>query len=210
MKILKNKLSISILATCYLLIATYSAQSAELNLDTTDPLWFNEQWGVLSQTTVYAGDPFIGIGERVTVGLSDRFLVGADINYRWNTDPGQPDGFDGFGLDAAYRTGLFPAAMTDVLFGIKFAGTADVPEFSNNRYMLGFRVGKQYERMTFAGTAKTTWVFDNAHGMAYIDFIPEAYFRISETWTAGAHADLRKSTIPDFDRQWLGANVAKR
>ena len=63
--------------------------------------------------------------------------------------------------------------------------------------------------MTLSGTIKSSWIFDDERGMAYLDFIPEAYFRIAPDWRFGTGLTFRVATNQDrltgedYDQEWL-------
>jgi len=95
---------------------------------------------------------------------------------------------------------------SDVFAGVKFAGNA-VPEFSETIYSAGFRMGRGWDKITLAGLVKTSWIFDEINGMAWINLVPEAYFRVTNNWRIGTWADFQKVTDPNFDQTWLGLKV---
>ena len=46
--------------------------------------------------------------------------------------------------------------------------------------------------------------------MAWIDLMPDAYFRINENWRFGLGLDLRKATNPEFDATIAGLKLARQ
>jgi hypothetical protein len=119
-------------------------------------------------------------------------------------------------LGGVYRAGLADDnsahVSTDVLFGLRFGGNRHVREadFAKSTYFAGLRVGRQWAGVSLSGTVKSTWIFDDRRGMSYIDFVPEAYFRMIEGWRAGIGFTARVATNPDFDREWLTFKVLRQ
>jgi hypothetical protein len=102
--------------------------------------------------------------------------------------------------------------ISDALFGVRFNGDEKLrdPEFANTLYHAGLRLGRVWSGMTLSGTLRTSWIFDDNHGMAFIDFIPEIYFRLSENWRLGLNADLRKATDNWYDAEWVGGKLVRQ
>jgi hypothetical protein len=84
------------------------------------------------------------------------------------------------------------------------------PDFADTIYHAGIRIGRQWSGFTLAGTVKTSWIFNETRGMAYIDIIPEAYARLAENWMVGLDFDIRKSTNPGFDQEWIGFKLVRQ
>ena len=102
--------------------------------------------------------------------------------------------------------------ISDVLFGLKFGGSSRVrtPDYADSTYYAGYRFGRQWAGVTLAATIKSSWIFDDDRGMAYIDFKPEAYFRIAPDWRLGAQFTLRKATDSHYNQEWLGGKIVRQ
>jgi hypothetical protein len=108
--------------------------------------------------------------------------------------------------------------ISDLLFGFKFGGSshARTPYYANSTYYAGLRIGRQWAGMTLAATVKSSWVFDDERGMSFIDFIPEAYFRIAPDWRIGGGFTIRKATNrdqrtgDDYDQEWLNTKLIRQ
>ncbi|MCL2538685.1 MAG: hypothetical protein FWE52_04415 [Alphaproteobacteria bacterium] len=177
-------------------------------LDTEDPMFFEAARDFVSRSAIYVGNERFQAQQRFSYGINGNMAISADVNYQasYHTDN---TGFSGIGLTGWYRA-QDTATKIDIFAGLNFTGAASVPNYSDTVYAAGVRVGRQWNWVTLATVAQTSWIFDEVNGMAFIDIIPEAYFRIGWDWSLGANAILRKSTNPNFDQQWLGAKVAKR
>lgn len=186
-----------------------------LGRDTSDPLYLQGIEEILSRTSISYWDSVLRIGQAASYGLNDRLTLGANVHYQ-NDFAGDEDGFSSIDVGGIYR--LARASdnnaniISDVLFGFKFGGSSHVrtPWFADSTYYAGLRFGHQWAGMTLAATVKSSWIFDDSRGMSYIDFIPEAYFRINPDWRLGAGFTLRKSTNPDYDQEWLGGKVVRQ
>lgn len=186
-----------------------------LGRDTSDPLYLQGIEEILSRTSISYWDSVLRIGQAASYGLNDRLTLGANVHYQ-NDFAGDEDGFSSIDVGGIYR--LARASdnnaniISDVLFGFKFGGSSHVrtPWFADSTYYAGLRFGRQWAGMTLAATVKSSWIFDDSRGMSYIDFIPEAYFRINPDWRLGAGFTLRKSTNPDYDQEWLGGKVVRQ
>jgi len=181
-------------------------------LDTEDPLWFAQQADFLFRTTASYGrnqrDDILRASQSVTAGVNNRLNIFADIKYQQNFDWPE-DGFSGLGFGLAYRFNDGPF-MSDVFGGLELRGNRHVPEFATNTWFGGVKIGRQWSWATLAATAKSSWIFDENQGMAYLNFMPEAYFRLTGTVSLGIYSDLQKSTTPSFDREWLGGKFSIR
>ncbi|MCR4917350.1 MAG: hypothetical protein K5912_00200 [Alphaproteobacteria bacterium] len=184
-------------------------------LDSNDPLFLQANSEFLSKTNLYYFDNGLRFGQFLSYGFTNRFSLGASIHYQQNFDNNQ-DGFSSVDLGGVYRLGTAKETIRrltyDAIFGLKFGGNRHVrmPDYADSTYYAGIRFGRQYEGMTFAGTLKSSWIFDDTRGMAFIDFIPEVYFRIASTWRIGIDADLRKATTPHYDEESLGFKLVKQ
>lgn len=198
---------------CAAMLAVPAANAADY--DTSDPLYMNGRSEILSTSNIAYYDSVLRIGQALSYGFTERFNAGIGLHYQNDFD-GDEDGFSSFDLGGKYR--LMTAAdnnaniISDVLFGFKFGGSSHVrtPWFADSTYYAGLRFGREYATMTLAGTVKSSWIFDDDRGMSYIDFIPEVYFRLRGAWRFGLGADIRKSTNPDFDQEWLNAKLVRQ
>jgi hypothetical protein len=168
----------------------------------------------LSGTSLSYGNSALRAMQKFSYGFSDRFSAAADIKYQLDFD-GDEDGFSNVGLSGVYRLSTADEdtrIISDVLFGINFGGSTSVrePDFADTIYHAGVRVGRQWNVWTLAGTIKTSWIFDEIRGMAYVDFIPEIYARINQNWMTGVGFDFRKSTNPNFDASWINLNLIRQ
>lgn len=204
---------------CLLLFSATVAMPAYaadmLSLDTSDPLYILGQEEILTQTSLVYGDEILRLGQAVSYGINSRLSVGGNVHYQFDFD-GDEDGFSAIDLGATYRLARAgdnsAHIITDVIGGFKFGGShrVRVPWFADSAYYAGLKFGRQWTAMTLAATVKSTWIFDRDRGMSYIDFIPEAYFRIHPVWRLGAAFTLRKATNPDFNQEWLGGRVIRQ
>ncbi|MDR0231867.1 MAG: hypothetical protein LBI82_07080, partial [Dysgonamonadaceae bacterium] len=171
--------------------------------------FFNAKGDFLSRTSGDLWHSNLRFKQAFSFGLTDSFNIGANIKYHENFN-GKDDGFSNVGITAEYRVGR-DSVLTDLLFGVDLGGgSRKVEEFRKTHYIAGVRIGRQWNWVTLAGTLKTDWLFDDVYGRANIDFIPEAYFRITQEWSIGASADLRKSTAPSLDREFVNLKIARR
>jgi len=192
-----------------------SARADTLEYDTSDPLYLQGRQEILSGSNVAYYDSVLRIGQALSYGITDRLTAGIKFHYQ-NDFAGDEDGFSSFDLGGAYRL-MMPAEsnhniISDVLFGFRFGGSSHVrtPWFADSTYYAGLRFGRVWSGVTLAGTIKSSWIFDDDRGMSYIDFIPEAYFRLRGAWRAGIGADLRKATNPDYNQEWINAKLVRQ
>lgn len=204
-KMLKKIFSITF---CIVTLFSYSSKASVLEMDTSDPLFLLRQEGVLSKTTLTYWDNILRAGQYITYGLNNRLSIGANIHFQQDFD-GPEDGFSAIDLGAVYRLAGAESnsarIIYDLLLGFKFGGSEKVrtPFFADSTYYAGLRFGRQWAGVTLAATIKSSWIFDETRGMSYIDFVPEAYFRVSPDWRLGGGFTLRKSTNPAFDQEWV-------
>lgn len=183
--------------------------------DTSDPLYLQGINEVLSRTTLTYWDNVLRLGETLSYGINNRLTIAANVHFQQDFD-GSEDGFSAVDFGGIYRVGTASGnsarIISDVLFGLKFGGSSHVrtPYFADSTYYAGYRFGRQWTGMTLAATVQSSWIFDDARGMAYIDFVPEAYFRITEDWRLGAEFTLRKATNPHYDQEWLGGKIVRQ
>lgn len=183
--------------------------------DTSDPLYLQGINEVLSRTTLTYWDNVLRLGETLSYGINNRLTIAANVHFQQDFD-GSEDGFSAIDLGGVYRVGTAAGnsahIISDVLFGLKVGGSSHVrtPYFADSTYYAGYRFGRQWTGMTLAATVQSNWIFDDARGMAYIDFVPEAYFRITEDWRLGAEFTLRKATNPHYDQEWLGGKIVRQ
>ena len=195
-------------------IAPSVGYSNTLSTDTSDPLYLQPMSSILSKTTLTYWDHILRAGQSLSYGFNDRLSVGINIHYQHDFN-GPEDGFAATDIGGAYRvsTGRDNASniISDILFGFKFGGSAAVrtPYYADSTYYAGLRFGRQWAGMTLSGTIKSSWIFDDERGMAYLDFIPEAYFRIAPDWRFGTGLTFRVATNQDrltgedYDQEWL-------
>ncbi len=191
------------------------AYAVSLDNDTSDPLYLLSEQHVLSETTLTYWDNVLRLGQSISYGLNSRLSIGANVHFQQDFD-GSEDGFSAVDLGGVYRVGTAAGnsanIISDVLFGLKVGGSSKVrtPYFADSTYYAGYRFGRQWAGMTLAATIKSSWVFDDVRGMAYIDAIPEAYFRLDENWRLGAQFTLRKATNPHYNQEWLGGKIVRQ
>lgn len=192
-----------------------AARANEFEFDTSDPLYMMDRKDILSESTVTYYDSVLRIGQGLGYGITERLSASANIHYQ-NDFAGDEDGFSSFDLGGRYRLARAGdneyRIITDVLLGLKVGGSSHVrtPWFADSTYYAGLRFGRQWAGMTLSGTIKSSWIFDDERGMSYIDFVPEAYFRIAPDWRAGIDFDWRKATNPDYDQEWLNLKLIRQ
>ncbi len=191
------------------------AHAQDLTRDTSDPLYIQATGEVLSETTLTYWDNVLRLGERLSYGINDRLVIGAMVHFQQDFD-GPEDGFSALDLGGVYRVGTAAGnsahIISDVLFGLKVGGSSHVrtPYYADSTYYAGYRFGRQWAGVTLAATVQSNWIFDDQRGMAYIDFVPEAYFRIAQDWRLGTQFTLRKATKPHYDQEWLGGKIVRQ
>lgn len=203
-------------AFCFSTFATGTARADDvLARDTSDPLYMLGIEEILSETTLTYWDNILRAGQALSYGMNNRLTIGGNIHYQEDFN-GDEDGFSSFDVGGIYRIATADdntaRIITDVLFGLKFGGSSHVrtPDFADSTYYAGLRFGRQWAGITLAATIKSNWIFDNERGMAYIDFMPEAYFRINPDWRLGANFTWRKATNPNYDQEWIGGKVIRQ
>lgn len=208
-----RKFLIGLFSVFFLMPCAVHADSLEL--DTSDPLYMLSEQHVLSETTLTYWDNVLRLGEAISYGINNRLTIAANVHFQQDFD-GSEDGFSAIDLGGVYRVGTASGnnahIISDVLFGLKFGGSSRVrtPYFADSTYYAGYRFGRQWAGMTLAATIQSSWIFDDERGMAYIDAIPEAYFRIAEDWRLGAQFILRKATNPHYNQEWLGGKLVRQ
>jgi len=183
----------------------------KVDFDTLDPLFFESSNQIISKTAVsiQSGNES-RIRQDISYGLNGRLALNTNIIYQQDLD-GKQDGFSGINLGAKYRASSKESkVITDLMFGFIFDGSNNVPEFINEKYYIGAKVGYKWGIMSLAGTVNTEWIFDDVYGNANIIFIPEVYIRVFQDWSIGGGFDFLKSTQPAFDESWVNAKIAKR
>jgi hypothetical protein len=197
------------------------ARANDVAHDTSDPLYLQSIEEILSQSSVSYWDHVLRVGQGVSYGLNNRLSIGANVHYQHDFN-GDEDGFSAIDLGATYRVGNADdndAHMTtDVLFGFKFRGSSRVrtPDYADSTYYLGVRMGRQWAGVTLAATLKSTWVFDDERGIAFLDLTPEAYFRMAPDWRFGIGFTVRKATSDDpennkdYDQEWLHLKLVRQ
>ena len=188
----------------------------DLETDTSDPLFLLHDDSILSESMVSYGHEYdhdiFRLGQAFSYGLNDRLSIGANAHYQIDFT-GTQDGFSSIDLGGIYRMARpydnDAQMISDVILGLKFGGSRHVrtPEFADSSYYAGLRFGRQWAGLTLAATVKSTWVFDDTRGMSFIDFIPEAYFRLDPNWRSGFGFTFRKSTDPVYNQEWLNLKL---
>ena len=178
--------------------------------DTSDPLFLVPDNDFLSDTYLTFVDDKLRIGQYVGYGINNNFVIHANMHYQVDFTKHHENGFSATEFGGTYRmsNGLGNTRIiSDALFGLKAWGASHVrtPEYADSSYYAGIRFGRQYTGLTLSGTVKSTWVFDDARGLSYIDFIPEAYFRFKYDWRGGIGFDFRRSTNVHLlsNQEWL-------
>jgi hypothetical protein len=196
------------------LMMGWAAYAGELGVDPSDPLFLQSRSGFLSTTTLDYFDNGLRLGQYFSYGLTDRLVLGGNLHYQQDFD-GHEDGFSSFDVGGIYRLGAADEnsnrIIYDVLVGLKFGGSHRVrtPDYADSTYYAGLRFGRQYSGVTLAATIKSSWIFDDKRGMAFIDLIPEMYVRVADAWRFGVNMAFRKSTNPDFDEESVGAKLVR-
>ena len=192
-----------------------SARADGLEYDTSDPLFMVAQNDLLTETTLTYWDNVLRLGETLSYGINNRLTISANAHYQQDFN-GTEDGFSSLDIGGVYRVGTAGGnsarIISDILFGLKVGGSSHVrtPYFADSTYYAGYRFGRQWAGVTLAATIKSSWIFDDVMGMAYIDFMPEAYFRIAQDWRMAANFMLRKATESAFDQEWIGGKIIRQ
>ena len=181
---------------------------ADLSSDTEDPMFLEAGGDLSSRTGLDFSHNVARVTQKVAYGINGNMAFGADIGYQQDLD-GQDDGFSNVGLNLMYRSNNGPV-KSDLFGGMRFVGDSRVSDFAKNVYYAGVRVGRQWDYITLAGTVKTSWIFDNLNGMAFIDLSPEVYFRMIENWSAGVGFTMRKVTNSVLDTEWVTVKLGRR
>lgn len=193
------------------------ASKSLLSNDSSDPLFLVGDNQFLFDTYLSHVDRKMLFGENVAYGINNNLALHVNVNYQVDFSGRDEHGFSATELGGVYRVNHGSSQsriITDALFGMKVGGSSHVrtPEYADSSYYAGLRLGRQYTGLTLSGTIKSTWVFDDDRGLSYIDFIPEAYFRLKDDWRAGLGFDLRKSTNPRLldNQQWLNLKLLRQ
>lgn len=193
------------------------AVKSTLENDSSDPLFLIPDNRFLSDSYITTVDKKLRFGQFVGYGINNNLVLHANMLYQWDLSGEHQNGFSSTELGGTYRMNHGSNAshiIYDVLFGLKLWGSSHVrtPEYADSSYYAGLRLGRQYAGVTFAGTIKSTWVFDDTRGLSYLDFIPEAYFRFKYDWRAGIGFDIRKSTNTQFlpNQEWLNFKLLRQ
>ncbi len=199
---------------------SYVGQNAFRDLvsnDTSDPLFLTGDNNFLSDTYISFFNRKFRFGQYLDYGINNDLVLHANILYQLDTSGRDENGFSATEFGGVYRMNHGFGKMriiSDALFGLKLWGSSHVrtPEYADSSYYAGLRFGRQYYGVTLAGTIKSTWVFDNARGLSYIDFIPEAYFRLKYNLRTGIGLDFRKSTNTHLleNQEWLNLKLVKQ
>lgn len=193
------------------------ATKSTLFNDSSDPLFLIPDNEFLSDTYIATVDEKLRFGQFIGYGINNNLALHANMLYQWDLSGEHQNGFSSTEFGGIYRMNHGLGAshiISDALFGLKVWGSSHVrtPEYADSSYYAGLRFGRQYTGVTFAGTVKSTWVFDNTRGLSYLDFIPEAYFRFKYDWRAGIGLDFRKSTNTQFlsNQEWLNLKLLRQ
>ncbi len=205
-----------LLAMCPIMAVSVPVRANDvLARDTSDPLHLLAIEEILSQTTLTYWDHILRAGQTLSYGLNNRLTASANIHFQEDFN-GDNDGFSSFDIGGVYRMAAASdndhGIIADALFGLKVGGSSHVrtPDYADSTYYAGLRFGRQMSGVTLAATVKSSWIFDELRGMAFIDMAPEAYFRINPDWRLGAHFTWRKATNPDYDQEWIGGKVIRQ
>ncbi len=193
------------------------AVKSTLANDSSDPLFLTPDNKFLSDTYFTTVDKKLRFGQFISYGINNNLALHANMLYQWDLSGKHENGFSSTELGGVYRMNHGSSTnhiISDALFGLKVWGSSHVrtPEYADSSYYAGLRFGRQYTGVTLAGTVKSTWVFDDARGLSYLDFIPEAYFRFKYDWRAGIGLDIRKSTNTQFleNQEWLNLKLLRQ
>ncbi len=185
--------------------------------DSSDPLFLVADNQFLTDTYISSFDEKLRLGQYIGYGINNNLAIHANMLYQWDLSGKHDDGFSSTEFGGTYRINHGfneNHIISDVLFGLKLWGSSHVrtPEYADSSYFAGFKFGRQYTGITLAGTVKSTWVFDDAQGLSYIDFVPEAYFRFKYDWRAGIGFDVRRSTNRHLlsNQEWLNLKVLRQ
>ncbi len=188
-----------------------------LSTDTSDPLFLVGDNSFLSDTYVAYVDEKLRMGQYFGYGINNNLVIHANMHYQVDFSKHHENGFSSTEFGGTYRMnhGYGRAhIISDALFGLKLWGSSHVrtPEYADSSYYAGLRFGRQYTGLTLSGTVKSTWVFDDARGLSYIDFIPETYFRFKYDWRAGLGFDVRRSTNKHLlpNQEWLNLKLLRQ
>lgn len=188
-----------------------------LATDTSDPLYLIGDDQFLLDTSVNFYDEKLRLGQYIGYGINNNFAIHANMLYQFDFSGNRENGFSATEFGGEYRMNHGfgrTHIISDALFGLKLWGSSHVrtPEYADSSYYAGLRLGRQYTGITLAGTVKSTWVFDNSRGLSYIDFIPEAYFRLRYDWRAGIGFDIRRSTNKTLlpNQEWLNLKLLRQ
>lgn len=204
-----------------IIIVPQISRANDLSHDTSDPLFLQSAEEIFTQTSLTYWDHILRAGQSVSYGINSRLSLGANVHYQHDFN-GNEDGFSAIDVGGIYRMGTADDndahIISDVLFGFKFGGSSEVrtPDYADSTYYLGLRLGRQWAGMTLAATIKSTWVFDDERGIAFLDFTPESYFRIAPDWRLGAGLTIRKATHKDpiyhtdYDQEWLHFKLVRQ
>lgn len=184
---------------------------ADVEYDTADPMFIEKTGDFLSKSGLYFNDSIMRLSQTFSYGVTDKLSLSADMKYQQDLN-GTEDGFSNIGLGTVYRLSNEDNVISDALFGVNFGGNKKIrsPEFADTIYYAGMRIGRRWSAVTLAGTLKTSWIFDEVSGMAYIDLIPEMYLRVSQNWMTGIGFDIKKSTNPSFDQEWANFKLVRK
>lgn len=193
------------------------AAKSILSNDTSDPLFLVRDNQFLSDTFVAYKNSTLRLGQYVGYGINNNFAMHVNMHYQIDFTHNHENGFSATEFGGTYRMNHGNNSwriISDALFGLKLWGSTHVrtPEYADSSYYAGLRFGRQFTGLTLAGTVKSTWVFDDTRGVSYIDFIPEAYFRLQYDWRAGFGFDIRRSTNSHLmqNQEWIDLKLLRQ
>ena len=193
------------------------AAKSILSNDTSDPLFLVRDNQFLSDTYVAYKESTLRLGQYVGYGINNNFAMHVNMHYQIDFTHNHENGLSATEFGGTYRMNHGNNSwhvISDALFGLKLWGSTHVrtPEYADSSYYAGWRFGRQFTGLTLSGTVKSTWVFDDARGVSYIDFMPEAYFRFQYDWRAGLGFDIRRSTNIHLmpDQEWLNLKLLRQ
>jgi hypothetical protein len=189
-----------------------SAPPHHVRFDTEDPMFFEAATDLTSRTVLSGGNRALSLAQSFSYGVNGNMVFSGNISLQNNYHDDRDSGLSDIGLMIMYRAPDTGRVKTDVFGGINFTGggATNLPTNTSTVYVTGARLGRQWVGITLAGTVQASWIFDAEEGMAYIDLMPEMYFRFNYGWSLGTNVVFRKATDPVFDQRWAGTKIAKR
>ncbi|MDR0967590.1 MAG: hypothetical protein LBL75_02030 [Rickettsiales bacterium] len=190
---------------CGILFAPLMASASEFDIE--NPLYFENANDFVVIGGGSYGSDLLDVGLNARYGINGIFSLAADVKYQQDFD-GNADGFSDVGFQLTYRASS-ENIITDILAGINFGGSS-APEWYNNVYSAGIRVGKNFNKWTFAGTGMASWIFDDVHGMSFIDLSPSVYYSFNDEWKIGGDIIIRRATMPRYNRETFSLKIVRQ